>query len=72
MGAEGRPAILLMFSVKLVQEDREAGELIPDQHAVPGTSQPRREPAGEEGTAHTDPGSDDGVCGLTVTPKVRK
>lgn len=27
---------------------------------------------GMEGTAHTDPGSDDWVCSLTMKPKVRK
>lgn len=73
MDAEGRLAILLMFSVKLVQEVHVAGELIPDQHAVPGISQPSREPAGMECFAHTDPGSAVMVGSiLTMKPKVKK
>lgn len=62
MDAEGRLAILLMFSVKLVQEVHVAGELIPDQYAVLiSISQPSRESAGMECFAHTDPGSDDWI-----------
>ena len=56
MDDEGRPAILLMFSVKLVPEVHVAGELIPDQHAVPGISQPSREPVGDGGFCTHSPG----------------
>lgn len=51
-----------MFSVKLVWEVCVAGELIPDQHAVPGINQSGWcwEPAGaRRETAHTDLCSDD-------------
>lgn len=69
MDHEDRPAILLMFSVKLVQEVHVAEELIPEQHAVPGISQPSWEPAGDGGYCTH---SDDWGCSLTMKPKVKK
>lgn len=69
--AEGRLAILLMFSVKLVQEIHVAGELIPDQHAVPGLSQPSRESVGWS-VLHTQTQAVMIGSILTMKPKVKK